>query len=113
MRRPHKCPVCEGDGKRWPNFEKKRANKTPPVCPACSGTGMVWDFASAPTYVPYSPPYYPWPYQQWPWWQYGTVCNGTEKIGGGGMSVSIDTTGPTDTGWISSIDTRKCEASNA
>lgn len=35
MAKPHKCPVCDGEGQVIP--------APPKTCPACDGTGIVWE----------------------------------------------------------------------
>lgn len=45
-RQPHKCPVCEGSGKKHPPLETwghtTSAAPMPESCHGCSGTGIVW-----------------------------------------------------------------------
>lgn len=46
MSEPHKCPVCNGEGKVYdPDATSTGLTKT---CHACSGTGIVWE--PKPTY---------------------------------------------------------------
>lgn len=42
MSKPHKCPVCNGDGKRWPSGVAPPPNAHPPICHACKGKGVLW-----------------------------------------------------------------------
>ena len=35
MAKPHKCPVCDGEGQVIPS--------PPKTCHACGGTGIVWE----------------------------------------------------------------------
>lgn len=58
---PHKCPCCDGWGKR----PKRNAegNWEDTDCPSCSGTGVVWDKqAAAPSYPYWGPYTYPYTY---------------------------------------------------
>lgn len=50
---PHKCPCCDGWGKR----PKRNAegNWEDTDCPSCGGTGLVWDKQSAAPSYPYWP----------------------------------------------------------
>jgi DnaJ-class molecular chaperone len=40
-RKPHKCPVCDGNGKK-PNPHATGENDLLP-CHACDGKGIVWE----------------------------------------------------------------------
>ena len=48
MKIPHKCPICEGNGKvpngfyRQTSGEWCTADATPEMCLSCMGTGIVW-----------------------------------------------------------------------
>ena len=53
---PHKCPVCDGEGKRGTKHAGKK-------CKACEGSGVVWAPECVGTYHPphLMPPHgYPW-----------------------------------------------------
>jgi len=46
VRRPHKCPVCEGEGIRFyhPSFGKSSDQATTsPKCRSCNGSGVIWE----------------------------------------------------------------------
>lgn len=38
--RPHKCPICNGDGIKNING---MSNSTKEFCQSCDGTGIIWE----------------------------------------------------------------------
>lgn len=49
MAKPHKCPVCEGEGTLTVHNPSRQISGctilhlTPTKCRACKGTGIVWE----------------------------------------------------------------------
>lgn len=87
--KPHKCPVCNGEGER----QNPNSNLEKIQCKACKGTCIVWEFELNPVpQVPFICPIYPY-YPPWspppgnlgyPWsWNKGETnqvdCNSLPK----------------------------------
>lgn len=79
---PHKCPVCEGSGKKPASFYGESTNTGGNLvqCKSCYGTGIVWDYSTPPynpfPYIPPNPnPYPPYPIDPFNPWGPTIICD--------------------------------------